>query len=89
MLYRAGYGHMVNWHGSDVDVLSLAGASPDALLVRDAEDGQSEKPIAVVEVKCRVPFLRLASTPGFPGSSTMSFEYVLYLTCTMSGQPES
>jgi hypothetical protein len=57
---REGFGHMVEWQGQQVDVLSITGASPDALLVR-AEEG-SERVYAVIEAKSRVPFMKLSGT---------------------------
>ena len=54
---------MVNWQGSLVDVLSITGASPDALLVRPGEN--EDHVYAVIEAKSRVPFMKLSgSTRG-------------------------
>lgn len=48
---------MVEWQGRRVDVLSITGASPDALLVRPGT-GQ-DRVYAVMEAKSRVPFMKL------------------------------
>jgi hypothetical protein len=55
---RSKFGDEVTYHHQRVDVLSLSGASPDALLMRSPEAsayGQDE-PLAVFEVKCKTPF---------------------------------
>lgn len=48
---------MVMWKGKYVDVLSITGASPDALLVRPDETGGTV--YAVIEAKSRVPFMKI------------------------------
>lgn len=59
------------WNNRLVDVLSLAGASPDGLVVRAKEE--EEFPVAVVEIKTRVPFRRAkyAAVDGWEYSPTI------------------
>lgn len=59
MFHRDGFGDLVDWKGRRVDVLSIIGASPDALLTRG--QGESKKVYAVIEAKSRVPFLKIPS----------------------------
>jgi hypothetical protein len=48
---------MVQINGEVIDVLQTAGASPDALIVQQADASYEHwAPLAVVEAKCRCPF---------------------------------
>lgn len=54
---RQAFGHMVTFRGEKMDVLTLAGASPDALVVVQADDTcERWIAVAVIEAKCRCPF---------------------------------
>jgi hypothetical protein len=51
-----GFGNEVEWNGRLVDVLTLVGATPDAVTVRRGVTDQDDETLVVVEAKCQVPF---------------------------------
>jgi hypothetical protein len=51
-VYSEKFGHKVACLAAEVDIMSMAGASPDAV-VTDSRSGLCK---AVFEVKCKVPF---------------------------------
>jgi hypothetical protein len=51
---RESFGDKIHHLGEEKDIMQLAGASPDAVVV----DRETFEPLAVFEVKCKFPFFR-------------------------------